>query len=211
MSKKFYDTFIFELKYRPKAIKDLILPSHIKKQFENVIKNGNLPNFLFAGTAGVGKTTAGFCLCNELGLNYKYINMSKNTGIDVIRNQVETFATTASFDGKKKVIIGDECLEENEKIRIGNTDDYESIKLNDLPKNELFPVVSFNMETEKTENDIGEIISDKYDEVFEITLEDERIIKVTKNHPFLVRDNNGNVVEKTLEDGLKENDEIVSI
>ena len=109
MSKKFYDTFIFELKYRPKAIKDLILPSHIKKQFENVIKNGNLPNFLFAGTAGVGKTTAGFCLCNELGLNYKYINMSKNTGIDVIRNQVETFATTASFDGKKKVIIGDEA------------------------------------------------------------------------------------------------------
>ena len=109
MSKKFYDDFIFELKYRPTKISDLLLPSQLKKQFLSIIKNENIPNLLLSGQQGIGKTTSAFCLCNELGINYNYINMSKNTGIDVIRNQTETFASTASIDGKKKVIIGDEC------------------------------------------------------------------------------------------------------
>lgn len=109
MSRKFFDNFIFELKYRPKKIEDLILPEEIKSQFLTIIKNKKIPNLLLSGQAGIGKTTSAFCFVNELELSYKYINMSKNTGIDIIRNQVETFASTASFDGGKKVIIGDEC------------------------------------------------------------------------------------------------------
>jgi DNA polymerase III delta prime subunit len=190
MSKKFYDDFIFELKYRPKKIQDLILPSQIKNQFLNIIKNKNIPNLLLSGQQGIGKTTSAFCLCNELGINYNYINMSKNTGIDVIRNQTETFASTASVDGKKKVIIGDECLEENEEIAIGTMGNTSFVKLKDLPSKQ-FELPSLNMETQEIENDVGEIISDKIDDVFIVELDDGRTIKVTKNHPFLVKNKDG--------------------
>lgn len=106
---KFTDNFIFELKYRPEKIENIILPKKIKTHLLTLIKTGNLPNLLFSGSAGTGKTTCALAIPKELGLNSLYMNMSKNTGIDSIRGQVEAFATTSSITGKKKVIIGDEC------------------------------------------------------------------------------------------------------
>ena len=106
---RFTDTFIWELKYRPTKIEDVILPRKIKKHLSGIVKLGNLPNMLFSGSPGTGKTTCALILPKELELSSLYINMSKNTGIDSIRGQVESFASTSSITGKKKVIIGDEC------------------------------------------------------------------------------------------------------
>ena len=106
---KFTDNFIFELKYRPNKIKDIILPKKIKKHLLSIIEDKKLPNLLFSGSPGTGKTTVALAIPHQLELNSLYINMSKNTGIDTIRGQVEAFASTSSITGKKKVIIGDEC------------------------------------------------------------------------------------------------------
>jgi DNA polymerase III delta prime subunit len=35
--------------------------------------------------------------------------LSEQTGIDVIRSQIKSFVSSASFDGKKKLVIGDEA------------------------------------------------------------------------------------------------------
>ena len=46
------------LKYRPKSIEELDLPS-AREQLEKILKSKNFPNaFLFSGPRGTGKTSA---------------------------------------------------------------------------------------------------------------------------------------------------------
>ena len=49
--------FLWVEKYRPKTIADCILPQNLKNTFQKIIDGGELPNMLFSGTAGLGKTT----------------------------------------------------------------------------------------------------------------------------------------------------------
>ena len=110
MSKKFYDDYIWELKYRPRRVEDIILPQKIKNQFLNILKQKQLPNLLFAGTAGIGKTTAAFCLAEELELDSLYINMSKDTSINIIRDKiVNTALVLTTFSSAFSTDIGQAC------------------------------------------------------------------------------------------------------
>ena len=59
--------FLWVEKYRPAKISDAILPESLKKTFQQIVDSGELPNMLFTGTAGLGKTTVARALCNELG------------------------------------------------------------------------------------------------------------------------------------------------
>ena len=103
------DQFLWCEKYRPQTIDDCILPESLKKTFKEFIKSGRVPNFLFSGTAGVGKTTIAKALCNEIDAEYYLINGSTEGGIDTIRYQVRNFASTISLTDAKKVIIIDEA------------------------------------------------------------------------------------------------------
>ena len=58
--------FLWVEKYRPKTIADCTLPQTLKQQFHDVVATGELPNMLFTGTAGLGKTTVAKALCHEL-------------------------------------------------------------------------------------------------------------------------------------------------
>ena len=49
--------FLFVEKYRPQTIEDTILPASIKSTFEEFVKQGEIPNLMLCGSAGVGKTT----------------------------------------------------------------------------------------------------------------------------------------------------------
>lgn len=128
------DSSLWVEKYRPKTIKDLIIPDHIKDYFLNIVNEGEIPSMLFSGGAGAGKSSAAYALCNDLNAGKLYINGSMQTSIDTLRYDVTQFAFTSSFFDGKKIVILDECLEENEKVRIGFIDDYESIALKDLKK-----------------------------------------------------------------------------
>ena len=105
--------FLWVEKYRPKTIEDCILPSEIKKTFQDFLDSGEIPNLLLAGPAGVGKTTVARALCEQLGCDYIIINGSdEGRFLDTVRNQAKNFASTVSLqalDAKHKVIIIDEA------------------------------------------------------------------------------------------------------
>ena len=55
--------FLWVEKYRPNIVEDCILPDSIKEVFQGFVNQGELPNLMLSGTAGVGKTTIAKALC----------------------------------------------------------------------------------------------------------------------------------------------------
>ena len=104
--------FLWVEKYRPNIVDDCILPETIKEVFKGFVKQGELPNLLLSGTAGVGKTTIAKALCDEIGASYILINGSdEGRFLDTVRNRVRQFATTVSLTSgaSHKVVIIDEA------------------------------------------------------------------------------------------------------
>ena len=104
------DQYLWVEKYRPQTIDECILPESLKKTFKDYIATGELPTFLFCGSAGTGKTTAARALCNEVGAEVLFINGSdEGRSIDTLRTTIKSFASTVSLTDAKKVIILDEA------------------------------------------------------------------------------------------------------
>jgi DNA polymerase III delta prime subunit len=104
------DQFLWVEKYRPQKIDDCVLPESLKKTFKEYVAKGQLPTFLFCGTAGVGKTTIAKALCNEVGADWIIINGSdEGRSIDTLRTTIKNFASTVSLTDSKKVVIVDEA------------------------------------------------------------------------------------------------------
>ena len=101
--------YLWVEKYRPKTIDDTILPKKLKETFKKIIEGGELPNMLFTGTAGLGKTTVAKALCNSLNCDYILINGSEEGNIDTLRTKIKQFASSVSLSGDYKVVILDEA------------------------------------------------------------------------------------------------------
>lgn len=98
---------IWYIKYRPKTIDNYVFhnPQHKAKVLE-MIKNKTIPDLLFAGVQGSGKTTLARILINELEIDemdFLTINASDERGIDTFREDIKSFATTMPM-GAFKVI-----------------------------------------------------------------------------------------------------------
>jgi len=95
-------------RYRPTSLDDIILSERNKDIVRGFVEE--IPNLLFVGTPGTGKTSLARIIVNDiLKCNYLYINASDESGIDTIRHKVTNFSQTKSFDGKVKVVILDEA------------------------------------------------------------------------------------------------------
>ena len=104
--------FLWVEKYRPATVNDCILPDTIKNVFEGFLDQGEIPNLLLTGTAGVGKTTIAKAVCEQLSASYIVINGSdEGRFLDTVRNRVRQFATTISLTSgaPHKVVIIDEA------------------------------------------------------------------------------------------------------
>lgn len=94
-------------KYRPQSIDEIALPERIK----DILSKGIRTNMLLYGTQGTGKTSTAKLMVKQFGHNYMYINCSKETGIDTIRERISNFCMTSSLTQTKsglKVVIMDE-------------------------------------------------------------------------------------------------------
>jgi len=103
------DDFLWVERYRPRTIEQTILPTQLKTVFQKIVESGEVPNMLFTGTAGLGKTTVAKALCNELDLDYILINGSEEGNIDTLRTKIKQFASSVSLSGGYKVVILDEA------------------------------------------------------------------------------------------------------
>ena len=101
--------YLWVEKYRPRTIAETILPDNLKQTFQRLVDTSELPNMLFTGTAGLGKTTVAKALCNELNLDYIVINGSEEGNIDTLRGKIKQFASSVSLQGGVKVVILDEA------------------------------------------------------------------------------------------------------
>ncbi len=103
------EEFIWEQKYRPKVLEQVILPSRIKSIFGEFVKKKQVPNMILFGPSGIGKSTVARAVLDEIDADYLFINASLDRNIDTLRGDISQFATTVSFKGGKKYVILDEA------------------------------------------------------------------------------------------------------
>ena len=107
--------FVWAEKYRPAKLADVINQKHIVERVKAFVKDRNVPNMLFAGPPGSGKTTVALAIAREVyGKEWRANVLEKNAsderGIDVIRGAVKDFARTKSMGAVPyKIILLDEA------------------------------------------------------------------------------------------------------
>ncbi|MEM1547459.1 MAG: replication factor C small subunit [Thermoproteota archaeon] len=101
-------------KYRPKTLDEIIDREEIVTRLKAFVKSGNVPNMLFVGPPGTGKTTAALALVNDLyqgstAGRFMELNASDERGINTIREVVKDFARSRpSTEIPFKILILDE-------------------------------------------------------------------------------------------------------
>ena len=102
-------------KYRPSDFSEIKGQKEIVKRVKAFVEQQNLPHLLFAGPAGVGKTSLSLVIAKKLfkdlwRQNFLELNASDERGIDIIRNKVKDFARTRAIGNVPfKIIYLDEC------------------------------------------------------------------------------------------------------
>lgn len=104
-------------KYRPTNFENIVLDPHNRTIMENIMKKNYFPNLLLYGPPGTGKTTTIINLVNGFqkinnqeskGLMI-HLNASDERGIDIIRNQINTFVNSSTlFNKGTKFVVLDE-------------------------------------------------------------------------------------------------------
>lgn len=103
-------------KYRPDTLegyvfKDKMMETQIREWIDNPDKKRiPIPNVMFSGVQGTGKTTIARILINLLGVepgDVLDINASRENGVDTIRNKIVSFCSTWPV-GTYKIVLLDE-------------------------------------------------------------------------------------------------------
>ncbi|RXK40009.1 replication factor C subunit 3/5 [Tremella mesenterica] len=102
-------------KYRPNTLDEVVSHQDITNTIEKFIEAGRLPHLLLYGPPGTGKTSTVLALARRLyGPPYRKhileLNASDDRGIDVVRDQIKSFAMTKVLFSKGfKLVILDEA------------------------------------------------------------------------------------------------------
>ena len=122
---------LFVEKYRPSTLDDIILTDENYAVFNQFKNKEEIPNLLFAGAPGIGKTSLAKIIVKDLiDCNYLYINASDENDIESIREKCVPYAKQRPTKGKINVIILDECdglLQESQRALRNIIEEYSKI------------------------------------------------------------------------------------
>lgn len=136
-------------------------------------------------------TTLASIIADNTNSDSCYINASNESGIDVVRNKIIPFASSVSLNSIK-IIILDECLDENTLVVVLRNGKEKKIKIKDLnDKNDL--VKSFNVKSGRIEWMPFYLWDKGEHDVYEIELENGEVIICTEDHKWYVTDENNKI------------------
>ena len=98
-------------KYRPINLDRIALSSEYREAFNGYIKDKAVPHLLFVGPPGTGKTTMAIALAHNIldsdgfEMDRLFINGSAERGIDIIREKIVGFMSTAPFSSTSQIKI----------------------------------------------------------------------------------------------------------
>lgn len=100
-------------KNRPTKFCDVVGQDHIVKRLEIYAQKRDIPNMIFYGQTGTGKTTCARILIKEIlgdDIGALVLNSSKERGIDVIRGKISEYAKTQTLASVPfKIVFLDEA------------------------------------------------------------------------------------------------------
>lgn len=174
-------------KYRPSVLSDYVGNDTLKAKVKQYIETNDIPHLLLYGSAGTGKTTLAKLITNSIKCDMLYINASDENGIDTIRVKIKNFACNIGFN-PLKVIVLDECLDENTRVWVLRDGKEQPIFIKNLDdKNDL--VKSYNTKTEQVEWMPFTLFDKGTQEVYKISLENGEVVICTPDHKWYVEEN----------------------
>ena len=193
-------------KYRPQSLDEVVGQDAIVERLQSYVSSNDLSHMLFAGPAGVGKTTSAVAIARELyGEDWREhfleLNASDERGIDVVRDRIKSFARTSFGGVNYRIIFLDEadalCVPPGTEVVTGYPSSPEVKKIEDVDE-EGEPIPSVDFETNEIQSDKGKLVDSGVADFFELELEDGRSVEASLTHPFFVVGENGKLVEKEL-------------
>ena len=90
------DNLPFSEKYRPKKINDLILDNIILNKINNIVMNKDIPNIIFTGKSGIGKTSTIHAIARQIYPRDYHdsiieLNASDDRGIKSVHDTIINF------------------------------------------------------------------------------------------------------------------------
>jgi replication factor C small subunit len=100
-------------KYRPGNLDEVVGQDHIVARLKKYVKEQSMPNLMFTGPAGVGKTTTAIALAKSIlgeywRQNLLELNASDARGIDTVRTNIKNFCRLKAVGAPFRIVFLDE-------------------------------------------------------------------------------------------------------